>query len=477
LCLQQEIRLPLPIPPLRESRGEVVRPAICRGPPNAEGRLFTSQTRDPGGAVVSSTTDAYDLAGHLVRSTDGAGHVTVTAYDADGHVTTVTTGYGTAAAATTSTRYDAAGNAVAVTDPDGNTTAFRYDADGHVVLTTDPLGHSTTRTYDPAGNLVQQVDRDGRKQTWSYDADGRVLTNTWYAADGITVVNTRAFTYDRDGNLLTATDASGTYQMAYDGDRLVTQTDPNGLTLAYGYDAAGNIVSETDSLGGTVTSLYDAEGNLTRRTFSSPGGPQLRLDLTYDQDASCLPRRATTTSDSAEASPRHLHKHRLRPGLRLELGWPRRIPLERRGTGGQAARRQLVDPATGLVLEHQVDLLRVGRGVQLERPFGHDIARVLEAHLVAREGVNELLAFLGRSLLPFLFQVGHPPLALNRLGVARRLVVCPEHRGRAEGHGTGDEQETHHRHAMLPPSPNRDEANRRRLPMRARAIDHGTCAA
>ena len=45
--------------------------------------------------------------------------------------------------------------------------------------------------------------------------------------------------------------------MTYNGDQLLTRTDPFGKTLTYGYDAAGNVVSEADSLGGLTTMAYD----------------------------------------------------------------------------------------------------------------------------------------------------------------------------------------------------------------------------
>ena len=41
---------------------------------------------------------------------------------------------------------------------------------------------------------------------------------------------------------------------------MLTQTDPNGLTLTYGYDAAGNVTSVADSLGGLTTSTYSGNG-------------------------------------------------------------------------------------------------------------------------------------------------------------------------------------------------------------------------
>ena len=97
---------------------------------------------------------------------------------------------------------------------------------------------------------------------------------------------TLAFTYDDDGNLLTASSSNGTttytYTMTYDdAGRVVTAVDPFGLTLTFGYDADGNQTSVTDWLGGVVTSTYDGD-RLVERTFSGTGVTPLRIDLSYN---------------------------------------------------------------------------------------------------------------------------------------------------------------------------------------------------
>ena len=91
-----------------------------------------------------------------------------------------------------------------------------------------------------------------------------------YNADG-SVANTLSYTYDADGNMLTASNNAGTVPMTYDGNRLVTQTDPNGLTLTYGYDDDGNVISESDSQGGLTSYDYDG-GRMTSLTYQDAGG-------------------------------------------------------------------------------------------------------------------------------------------------------------------------------------------------------------
>jgi YD repeat-containing protein len=75
---------------------------------------------------------------------------------------------------------------------------------------------------------------------------------------------------------------------------MISQTDPFGLTLAYGYDGNGNVISVADSLGALTTSLYDADKRLTMREFQGRGHARLRIDFTY--------RSFAATNDSIMSS-------------------------------------------------------------------------------------------------------------------------------------------------------------------------------
>jgi RHS repeat-associated protein len=75
--------------------------------------------------------------------------------------------------------------------------------------------------------------------------------------------------------------------MTYDGNRLLTRTDPSGLTLTYSYDDAGNVSSVQDSQGGLTTYTYNAANQVISKTFQD-GTTQLRVDFTYDQAGNVL---------------------------------------------------------------------------------------------------------------------------------------------------------------------------------------------
>jgi len=246
---------------------------------DADGEV--TEVVDPMGRV---TTTLYDADGEVIETIDPLGHATTTMYDADGEVTEVIDALGYA----TTTMYDADGEVTEVIDPLGNVTTTIYDADGEVTETIDPLGHMTTTLYDADGEVTETIDPLGRMTTSLYDGDGRLVSQTWYNAQGV-VVNTESFTYDADGNMLTAQNDSGTYTMTYDAlNRLITTQDPFGLTLTYTYDADGNRTQVQDSLGGVTNYIYDADNELTSEQFGGTGQTPLRIDLTYDADGEIL---------------------------------------------------------------------------------------------------------------------------------------------------------------------------------------------
>ena len=117
------------------------------------------------------------------------------------------------------------------------------------------------------------------------------MGETWYSGSisSGNVTNIATYTYDADGNMLTAQNFAGTYTMTYDAlNRLVMTVDPFGLTLTYTYDADGNRTQTQDSLGGVTTYLYDADNELVSEQFGGTGQVPLRIDMTYDADGEML---------------------------------------------------------------------------------------------------------------------------------------------------------------------------------------------
>jgi RHS repeat-associated protein len=249
------------------------------------------RTEFPDGTTEERT---YDAAGNLASITDQAGATTTFDHDRMGRLVAVTDPLGGVSTAT----YDEAGNQTSITDANGNTTRYDHDAANRLVATTFPTGVTETTTYNGQGLPVATTDRNGEVSTWTFDPTGRPLSRT--GPDGETL----SFGYDGTGGLVSATDASGTTGYTLNAmDRVTQIIHPDGSSLSYtndaagnrtsvtatladgtarqttyGYDAAGRMVTVTDHAGNTTTYGYDDAGRQTLLT--RPNGTSTAT--TYD---------------------------------------------------------------------------------------------------------------------------------------------------------------------------------------------------
>ncbi|MET0963466.1 MAG: RHS repeat domain-containing protein [Noviherbaspirillum sp.] len=123
-----------------------------------------------------------------------------------------------AASATLKAQYTAIRNAQSV--------SYQYDADGYLTGVTDEQGFQTVYAYDAKDNLTSVVDRNGygavnsdssyyrtlRKDLGYVDAGGNgKLARDLGAAEKTALLNryTARYTYDGNGNMLSATDNAG----------------------------------------------------------------------------------------------------------------------------------------------------------------------------------------------------------------------------------------------------------------------------
>lgn len=315
-----------------DARGNLVRAtdpsgAVTLSTYDAAGRKATETT--PGGLV---TSNRYDVLGRLVErtySTDGTSERWTYVYDG---VSTYTDRLGNV----TSNAYDADGHLVSVTDPRGNATTYAYDALGRRIAVTDALGHTTTQTLDPAGRATAVTDAAGLAQANTFDANGRLvrsvlrggITNdflhdaagrrvetlrngvsvaaagydaagraVWTRnADGLVVSNV----YDAAGRLWKTVMPDGTFAenvysnaflwktidragraTATDRDiagRPVRVTDAAGVVVQYRYDSMGNLTNLVDQAGTVTAWTYDLEGRKTRKTYADGS----HYDYSYD---------------------------------------------------------------------------------------------------------------------------------------------------------------------------------------------------
>ena len=255
----------------------------------------------------------YDPAGNLTQRSLPDGSSSALAYNDDGRLATLT-GNGQ----TTSYTYDPAGNLTKTTLPSGNGVidnrtydpagrlsslqnyatkagkaisqfSYSYDANGNPAtisgtspqilsydnrnrLTSACLGTTCTNpnqirwTYDPVGNRLTET-RQGKFTTnYAYNP-GDELT----ALSGAT---SKTFSYDQNGNQLTAGTASYSYDLA---NRMLS-AQAGATTTSYSYDGLGNRLTQTS--GATTTNyLWDLNAGLPQLAIERNGTTPLRRYL------------------------------------------------------------------------------------------------------------------------------------------------------------------------------------------------------
>ena len=131
-----------------------------------------------------------------------------------------------------------------MTDPDNNTTTWSYDTLGRVTAEFNPLNFTRSFHYDAAGNLTRKIDRDSRTIDYVYDNLNRNIAEKWLNSSN-SVIETIAFAYDAAGQLTQASDSAGTYTYSYDNlGRPTTQDQQlSGLTPQLEYTSQYNALS------------------------------------------------------------------------------------------------------------------------------------------------------------------------------------------------------------------------------------------
>jgi YD repeat-containing protein len=260
----------------------------------------------------------YDAAGNLVRTTDAAGGITSSVYDALGRVTSVTgPSLNGGVASFTELKRDAWGNAVVqiahsgVSGISDRTTRTSFDAMGRALQITDAMGGSHYSSYDEMGHLRktwETVTSGSTTQTlfkqYAYDKLGRqtqvrepssvnfqqtaldvVTTTTQYNAFGETTVRA------------VSGDASGVY-WDYDIAGRLWRTNEDGVDKVYLYDRLGRRTAMLQS-GGTGSGDRDVKAIASAQAASTDATLR-RTDYQYDalgHVTETLPGRQESFSD------------------------------------------------------------------------------------------------------------------------------------------------------------------------------------
>lgn len=209
---------------------------------------------------------AYDPAGNRTRMTTIHQDVAY-AYDALDRLSSVSRG-----SEVTAYAYDAVGNRSRVTFPNGNRTDYTYDVRNRLASLVTRTAASVvllgvTYTTDASGLRTQQVETGpsaARTIVHQYDALKRLVREQ--VSDGTRGNRTTTWTYDAVGNRLVQSrskagvNVSTTY-VYDDNDRLLQESSSDGISIAYQYDAKGNLVARNKSGSNSVYN-YDDAGRL-----------------------------------------------------------------------------------------------------------------------------------------------------------------------------------------------------------------------
>ncbi|MFU8854699.1 DNRLRE domain-containing protein [Micromonospora sp. SL1-18] len=232
--------------------------------------------------------DDFDANGYPKTITDAKQKSATFTYDERGQVKTVTDAY----QKVTSQEYDTFGrpreNRVPKDQDTGDfivTPAPKYDENDNVLESYAPNGATTIAQYDAADQLeytLAPIDEEGdpqRKTSFTYDKVGNLKTATEPKGNLTPEVNgdyTTTNVYDEIYQLTSVTNAKG-HKISYEYDnvgnvskvidpRKNATTDTGDYTTLYEYDKAHRAIKVTDALGKFTTSTYDRDGVVTAAT-------------------------------------------------------------------------------------------------------------------------------------------------------------------------------------------------------------------
>lgn len=229
---------------------------------------------------ADGAAERYGLSGKLIAHTNRTGLTYTYGYNAQGKLASLTHPFGHAL----TFAYDTNGHLGTLTDPAGKLYSYAYDANNNLIRVTYPDGKFKTYHYENATfphHLTGISDENGnRYATWSYDAQGRAITSQHAVTDNGSAQERFNLSYDSDTQT-TVTDAIGNKETLSFETKLgvknllsrVYQTDGKGVHRQY--DANNNLISETDAEGHTTTYTYNATNQRTSETVA-PGTPEAR---------------------------------------------------------------------------------------------------------------------------------------------------------------------------------------------------------
>jgi YD repeat-containing protein len=266
--------------------------------------------------ALGNTISVYDEVGNLVSMTDRVGRTTTYGYDQLNRQEKVKDWAGGETLFGYDYDFDALNRQQIVTDARGGKTVYDYYKDGKTKSITDSVGNVTSYTYDAVNRIKTEinplgtrsydyfdsplnygsmmVDRNGRATVYRYDSLDRTVSEQWFAgAVPLSPQKQFTYTYDKNGNVLTAGDGSIDYSYQYDKTNLLEKVDRVGgglpkISLEYFYDEIGNLTQADEYVAGQLnaSTIYKYEDDRYLNTSiiqSRPGLAKKKVVFEYDE--------------------------------------------------------------------------------------------------------------------------------------------------------------------------------------------------
>ncbi len=238
----------------------------------------------------NKTTYEYDLESRLIKTTYPNNNQVVNTYDRNGNLLKVEDNLGVIEVNT----YDSHHRIESKTEPN-NHVKYTYEPKGQNILTQSTYNNVSTFQYDVLDRNIETVSETGVVTKYTYDGVGNITSES---IDN----NVKTYIYDANNNLVKEIDQLGV-EVSYEFDSLNRQTaviDGNGNKNYRVYDALGRVTkegvndsvnktytynadtlaSETDANGMTTEYGYDAFGNTTE----VKQGTELITHYSYDRN-------------------------------------------------------------------------------------------------------------------------------------------------------------------------------------------------
>jgi len=266
----------------------VVQDVAVSYPPTGTTTITTTMQYDPNGNSVRQATQTVDSTNPGQAQT----HVTTSSYNAaDWKTATTVDGL------TTNYSYDAAGRQIGTTTSDGQTgMTMGYDAAGRVTSIGENAGgagpYVTGYSYNANDLPTALTAPNGTRAILGYDANSQltslVETGPAQTPATTTLQSSYAYGYNAAGWIVGTTTLSGTDALTHDASgRLTDECGPQVITLNqcnhWTYDKNGNLLTAVGDMGATDVYTYSAtQINEQVAGGASDSPPTATIALAYD---------------------------------------------------------------------------------------------------------------------------------------------------------------------------------------------------